>query len=250
MDRLSSAIKAQENNLGNMWAMLRSPGVPSLLTAMTAACVHEFVLSSAFTGIMKDLIPQGELALFLIASTLYLPMIAGRLAGGDLSNRRMSPASMYIGFSALSAIGTAMMVTAGGSVPQTIAGATIATIGIGNFFTQMYDYITKRYEEKRDRELSSLMALTMGAAGLIAIPAGYMAGMAGLGVPANLLYASGMLLASLLLTPKMMQGSSLITGIREEAQDFWQKIKKIFRRGDKNDPGEGPLEGGEPLPAE
>ncbi len=250
MERLSDAIKMQENNLGNMWTMFRSPGVPSLLAAMSAACVHEFVLSSSFTGIMKDLIPQGELALFLVASTLYLPMIAGRLAGGDLSNREMSPASMYIGFSTLSAIGTAMMVTAGGSVPQTIAGATIATIGIGNFFTQMYNYITGRYEkEKRDRELSSLMALTMSVGGAVAIPAGYMAGMAGLGVPANLLYASGMLLTSLLLTPRMMRNSSLVTGVRQEIQKVWERFKRFFHRGGDT-PGEGPTEGPTPSPAQ
>ena len=248
MERLSDAIKVQENNLGNMWTMFRSPGVAALLTAMSAACVHEFVLSSSFTGIMKDLIPQGELALFLTASALYLPMIAGRLAGGDLSNRKMKPASMYIGFSALSAIGTTMMATAGGSVPLTIAGAAIATIGIGNFFTQMYDYITRRYP-KRVRELSSLMALTMGVGGAVAIPAGYMAGMSGMGVPANLLYASGMLLTSLLLTPRMMRNSSLVTGVRQEIQKVWERFKRFFHRGGDT-PGEGPTEGPTPSPAQ
>ena len=248
MERLSDAIKMQENNLGNMWAMFRSPGVATLLIAMSTACVHEFVLSSSFTGIMKNLIPQGELALFLTASALYLPMIAGRLAGGDLSNRKMKPASMYIGFSALSAIGTTIMATAGGSVPLTIAGAAIATIGIGNFFTQMYDYITRLYP-KRVRELSSLMALTMGVGGAVAIPAGYMAGMSGMGVPANLLYASGMLLTSLLLTPRMMRNSSLVTGVRQEIQKVWERFKRFFHRGGDT-PGEGPTEGPTPSPAQ
>ena len=247
--RLSSALAKQENNLGNMWAMFRAPGVASLMTAMVAATTHEFVISSSFSGIMKNLIPRdGELANFLTAAALYVPLIAGRL-GGNWISRRISPDSMYIFCSSLSAIGTGIMATANGSVPQTIAGAVVASLGVGNFFTQMYDHIMRRYP-KQNRELSSLLALTMGFGGLAAIPAGYMAGQMGMGVPVDLMYAGGMLAASLVLTPRMMHNSSFVVGIRQEAQKLWQRVKSIFRRGDKNNPGTGATPGGDPVPVQ
>ena len=198
---------------------------------------------------MKGLIAQGEFANFLVSSSLYVPLIAGRLGGNWLSSRGVSKDSMYIFCSALSAAGTAIMATANGSVSQTITGAVVASLGIGNFFTQMYDYIMRRYP-KQNRELSSLLALTMGVGGLAAIPAGYMASLMGMGVPVDLMYASGMLTASLILTPKMMVKSSLVVGIRQEVQDCWQRIKNLFRRGGKNNPGAGNVSGGAPAPVQ
>lgn len=141
------------------------------------------------------------------------------------------------------------MATANGSVPQTIAGAVVASLGVGNFFTQMYDYIMRRYP-KQNRELSSVLALTMGMGGLAAIPAGYMAGQMGMGVPVDLMYAGGMLAASLILTPRMMRNSSFVIGIKQEAQKFWQRVKSIFRGGDKN-PGAGATPaGGDAVPVQ
>ena len=248
MKRLASALQKQENNLGNMWAMFRAPGVASLMTAMVAATTHEFVISSSFSGIMKGLIANdGELANFLTAAALYIPLIAGRL-GGNWISRRISPDSMYIFCSSLSAAGTAVMATANGSVSQTIVGAVVASLGVGNFFTQMYDYIMRRYP-KQNRELSSLLALTMGFGGLAAIPAGYMAGQMGMGVPVDLMYAGGMLGASLLLTPRMMQNSSFVVGLKQEAQKLWKGFKGLFRRGGNNNPGAG-ISGGDPATAQ
>ena len=174
VEEVAASIKVQENNLGNMWKMLKAPGVSSLATAMTLATVHEFVISSSFAGTMKDLISQGELANFLIATFLYVPLIAGRL-GGNWISRRISPDTMYLFCSSLSAIGTAIMAAAGTSVPMAITGAAIATLGVGNFFSQMYDYIMNKYP-KQNREISSILALTMGVAGLGAVPAGYAVG--------------------------------------------------------------------------
>lgn len=246
--RLSAALRVQENNLGNMWTMIRAPGVASLTAAMVAATTHEFVISSSFSGIMKGLIAQGEFANFLIASSLYVPLIAGRL-GGNWISRRISPDSMYIFCSSLSAIGTGIMATANGSVSQTIAGAVVASLGVGNFFTQMYDYIMRRYP-KQNRELSSVLALTMGMGGLAAIPAGYFAGQMGMGVPVDLMYAGGMLAASLILTPRMMRNSSFVVGIRQEMQKFWQRVKSVFRRGGNNNPGAGAAPGGDAVPVQ
>ena len=112
---------------------------------------------------------------------------------------------------------------------QTIAGAAVASLGVGNFFTQMYDYIMNRYP-KQNRELSSILALTMAVGGLGAIPAGYLASMSGAGLPMDLLYAGTMLGASLLLTPGMMSNSSLVKGVKYEAGRLWKKVKGVFKR--------------------
>ncbi len=231
--QVRSSLSVQENTLGNMAKMLKAPGVAALTTAMTLATVHEFVISSSFASTMKTLIDQGEFANFLIACSLYVPLIAGRL-GGNLISRRISADSMYIFCSALSAIGTGIMATAGGSISQMITGAAIASFGVGNYFTQMYDYIMNLYP-KQNRELSSILALTMAIGGLGAIPAGYVASMAGMD-SISLLYAGVALGASLLLTPGMMVNSTFVKALKYEAGRLWKGVKNLFKRN-KNKPG-------------
>ena len=231
ISKIKSSIKVQENTLGNMAKMLKAPGVAALSTAMTLATVHEFVISSAFSSTMKGLISEGELANFLIACSLYIPLLGGRL-GGNLVSRRISADSMYILCSSLSALGTGIMIGAGDSIPLTITGAAVASLGVGNFFTQMYDYIMTLYP-KQNREISSILALTMALGGLGAIPAGYLAS-ANNDVP-SLIYAAAALGLSLVLTPGMMKHSTLVKGMRYEAKRLWKGIQKLFKRGgDKN----------------
>ncbi len=239
VEKVAISIKKQENNLGNMWKMIKAPGVPALTTAMTLATVHEFVISSSFSGMMKGLISEGELANFLIAASLYIPFIVGRL-GGNWVSRRISKDSMYLLCSALSAVGTAIMATAGGSVSQAITGAAVASLGVGNFFTQMYDYIMTKYP-KHNRELSSILALTMGVGGLGAIPAGYFASQVGAGIPVDLLYAGGMLAASLVLTPGMLKNSSIVKGIADMVRIPWKNLKTRVKRFFHRNGDEPPL---------
>ena len=239
VEKVAISIKKQENNLGNMWKMIKAPGVPALTTAMTLATVHEFVISSSFSGMMKGLISEGELANFLIAASLYIPFIVGRL-GGNWVSRRISKDSMYLLCSALSAVGTGIMATAGGSVSQAITGAAVASLGVGNFFTQMYDYIMTKYP-KHNRELSSILALTMGIGGLGAIPAGYFASQVGAGIPVDLLYAGGMLAASLVLTPGMLKNSSIVKGIADMVRIPWKSLKTRVKRFFHRDGDEPPL---------
>lgn len=239
-EKVASSIHVQENVLGNMAKMMKAPGVLSLTSAMTLATVHEFVLSSSFAGAMKQLIPAGELGNFIIAATLYLPLIIGRL-GGNVISKRISSGSMYLFCSALSSLGTMMMIGAGNSIPMTIAGAATASLGVGNFFTQMYDYIMKKYPAQ-NRELSSILALTMGIAGLMALPASYFAGI----IPgADLLYAAGCLGASLVLTPGMMVNSSFVKVAKNEWSNLKTAVKNFFKRGNKNGPGN--LDGAAPV---
>ena len=229
--QIANSIAVQENTVGNMVKMLKAPGVTALSAAMTLATIHEFVISSSFSTAMKQLINQGELANFLIACSLYVPLIVGRL-GGNVISRRMSADSMYIFCSALSAIGTAIMALAGDSVGQMITGAAIASFGVGNFFTQMYDYIMNLYP-KQNRELSSILALTMALGGLGAIPAGYVASMVGWD-PASLVYAGTALIASLFLTPGMMKHSTLVKAMKYETKRLWKGVKNLFKRNKKN----------------
>ncbi len=233
VDQIKASISVQENTIGNMLKMLKAPGVASLATAMSLATVHEFVVSSSFANAMKTLIDQGELANFLIACSLYVPLLAGRL-GGNLISRRISADTMYILCSAFSALGTGAMATAGDSVAQMVAGAAIASFGIGNFFTQMYDYIMNLYP-KQNREISSILSLTMAIGGLGAIPAGYLTAAAG-DAP-GLIYAGVALGLSLLLTPGMMKNSSLIKGMKYEAGRLWKGVKNIFKRGGNKNGG-------------
>ncbi len=220
------SIKAQENLFKNMGKMIKAPGVGALSTAMTLATIHEFVISSSFAGTMKDLVSEGELANFLIATFLYVPLIAGRL-GGNWISRRISPDTMYLLCSSLSAIGTAIMAAAGTSVPMAITGAAIATLGVGNFFSQMYDYIMNKYP-KQNREISSILALTMGVAGVGAIPAGYVT-MQTVGAPLDLWYAGVALVGSLLLTPGMMKNSSFVKAVSQPWKKLKNKIGKWFK---------------------
>ena len=217
--QVAASIKMQENNLGNMAKMLKVPGVGALTAAMTLATVHEFVISTSFASTIKDLISQRELANFLMATSLYVPLIFGRL-GGNWISRRISPDTMYLLCSTLSAAGTGIMALAGTSVPVAITGAAVASLGIGNFFTQMYDYIMSKYP-KHNRELSAILSLTMAAAGIAAIPAGYMTAQV-TGAPLDLWYAAAALAGSLLLTPGMMKNSSLV----KAAKDGWKSLKK------------------------
>ncbi len=190
-----------ENLLKNMKGMLKVEGVAPLLTGMTLATVHEFVVSSSFAGTMNNIIPKGDLANFLVAGTLYLPMIAGRIGGNWLSPK-ISPGSMYMLCSGLSAAGTAMIGLSGGDVPTMITGAAIASLGMGNYYTQMYNYIMEKHKKYR-RELSSLLSLTMALGGIGAMfaPGGY---------TWDMLFAGGLLGISWLTTLPMFASSSFV----------------------------------------
>ena len=153
-----------ENLFKNMKGMFKVEGVAPLLAGMTLATVHEFVVSSSFAGTMNQVISAGDLANFLVAGTLYLPMIVGRIGGNWLSPK-ISPGSMYMLCSGLSALGTAMIGFSGGDVPTMIAGAAVASLGMGNYYTQMYNYIMEKHQKYR-RELSSLLSLTMALGGI------------------------------------------------------------------------------------
>jgi len=232
VSRIHDSLHLQENLFGNLWHTMKMPGVAALITGMAFATTHEIVISSSFSATMRQLIDQGEWANFLVALSLYVPLIFGRL-GGNVISRRLSPGSMYLFSSALSAFGTAIMATAGLSVAQTITGAAIASLGTGNFFTQMYDFIMRKYPQ-HNRELSSVITLSLAVSGMLAIPAGYLAGLGGF--TPDLLYAGAMLLGSLVLTPAMMADSSFVKVFKYEWNQLKAFFQRMFRRGPTNPP--------------
>lgn len=242
VSRIHDSLHLQENIFGNLWHTMKMPGVAALITGMAFATTHEIVISSSFSATMRQLIDQGEWANFLVALSLYVPLIVGRL-GGNVISRRLSPGSMYLFSSALSAFGTAVMATAGLSVAQTIAGAAVASLGTGNFFTQMYDFIMRKYPQ-HNRELSSVITLSLAVSGLLAIPAGFLAGLGG--YTPDLLYAGAMLLGSLVLTPAMMADSSFVKVFKYEWTQLKNFFQRIFRRGPTKPPAAG-LENAAPV---
>ena len=212
VEKIETDLNKLDNRLKNMWAMVGVEGVLPLTMGMTAATVHEFVVSSSFADTMNDVIPAGDLANFLVALTLYVPMIAGRI-GGNWMSKKLSKGSMYLFCSTLSAIGTAMIGLSGGHVRTMIIGAALASVGMGNFYTQMYNYITEKHK-KYNREISALLSLTMAFGGL-----GAMVSPTSLGLTGNpawdMAFAGGLLVLSCLLTKPMFASSSLVKAMKD-----------------------------------
>ena len=99
-----------------------------------------------------------------------------------------------------------------------IAGAAVANLGMGNFFTQMFNYIMEKHKKYR-REISSLVSLTMAFGGLGAMlaPGTY---------TWDMVFAGGLLGLSWLMTVPMFASSSLIK--------MWKETplgKKVHEKG-------------------
>ncbi len=227
-------------SFASWWKVLKeAKGVKALSLAMTLASVHEFILSSSFAASINTLVPDGAYANFLVALCLYVPFIAGRL-GGNVIGKRISSGSMYILCSALSAIGTAMMIANVGNLAPTMVGAIVASLGVGNFFTQMYDYIMQKHP-KLQREISVILALTMAIAGLATLPASYLTSIT---KNLDLIYAGVCLGLSLVLTPGMMKDSTLFKFVNTQVKKLFGKNAKAAKTTKKDKhKGDGPAGG-------
>ena len=196
--------------------------------AATLATVHELSVSNGFAFALRNLIPSGDAANALTALALYGSMSLGRLGGNWLS-RRMSGSSLYTLASACSAIGTGMMIGAGENVPLLISGAVLASFGVGNFFSQMYDFMTKSADKKYRRVISLILNYTMPAAAILSIPMRKLVEVTG--IPALDLSISGVaLLASFAFSYRMFAKSSLVRTIQNESSRAAKKIKNLFHR--------------------
>ena len=243
----SATIHHLENNTTSPWQVfLHAPSVALITLGMTLASVHEFSISSAFAMNLNKLISDGDMANLLVAVSLYVPLIIGRLLGNLLATR-ISSATMYLFCSGLSALGTVIMLGAGGNVTLSIIGAVITSLGVGNYFSQMYNYVTKK-NPKLQREISVVLAVTMALAGGLTVPASHLNEWFG-GTNLDIWYAMGNLIASLALTSGMMKKSTLVKFIKSSLLSVIESFKK-----NKNDKGDSdvnnqlPAENAEPLP--
>lgn len=221
-----------------LWDVFRLKSLSPSLFAMTLATVHELSVSNGFAFAMHNVLGDGTYANALTALTLYGSMSGGRILG-NLISRYLSGGSMYALSSAFSIGGTALMATAGGNIPQLVTGAVIASFGVGNFFSQMYEYMTGLYP-KYKREISLLINYTMPLAAVFSIPMRGLAeftNIAGI----DLMLAGAAVAGSVMLTPGMLANSTLVQVAKYEGGRMWTKVKNLFKGGGKNNSPAGNL---------
>ncbi len=235
----AQALQEAFDSLGRrdvrLWQVLRSPKIFPAALGMTLATMHELSVSNGFAFTMHNLLPNGAYANALTALVLYGSMSTGRLLGNWIS-RRISGGSMYALSSSLSLLGTATMVAASGNVPLLMTGAVIASFGVGNFFSQMYEYMTGLYPKFR-REISLLINYTMPAAAMLAMPMRKLVGITGF-AGMDLLVSGAGLIASLALTSGMFANSSIVLAGKYGLGQLKQYVKKVFSHKGKTPPAD------------
>lgn len=198
--------KLEHRNVSMREVLMRAPYVLPVLVAMTLGTVHELTVSSGFSFVLRNFFDVGVLSNFITAIVLYGSMVLGRLVGNVVSLRLRS-GTMY-GFSSLMSLaGTGLMAFNVGNAAALIAGAIIASFGIGNFFTQMYDFVIEN-NPKYQREVSLLITFTMSLAGLISMPMRWLVHETGV-ANLDLILSVVALGASLVLTKDMFKDSSV-----------------------------------------
>ncbi len=239
IERTTKGLQEAFDSLGrrnaNMRDVLKKPLVLPALTAMTLLTIHELGTSSEFAFAVNDALkargmdPKASIAMgtFLSALFLYAPSFIFRLAGNWLA-LRMSEGSMYALSSSASVIGTGLMIASGGSLPMLFTGALFATFGMGNFFSQVYEYIMS-LQPKYRTELAVLIGYTMPVAAVLTAGVRSLAafgntqGIYGLGLMA----CEAALIGSFFAAPGIFAGSSVIQSIKY----YWKKLINFFKGG-------------------
>ncbi|MBR4592106.1 MAG: hypothetical protein IKO35_02750, partial [Elusimicrobiaceae bacterium] len=205
-----------------MKEVIKTPKLAAGIAGMTLATVHELSMSNGLAFTVRSILPDGVASNAVTATALYGTAILGRAAGNWI-NRRVSGGSMYAISSASSIIGTGLMIGAGDSIGSLAAGAAIASFGVGNFFSQMFEYLTGLAPKYR-REISLLINYTMPAAAVISMPMRQV--VAWTNIPGiDLMIAGGALAGSLILTRGMFANSSLVQTI----QNNLKKTKNLWK---------------------
>jgi hypothetical protein len=188
----------------------KKPGVKSLAVAMSLASANEFILSSAYSAQMNALFSGEPMANFLVAASVYAPLIMGRILGMGISNK-FSSGSMYAFFSLLTLFGGVYMTFNTASAGLLLAGSIVASFGVGNFFTQMYSYIKNRHDSVK-RQLAVIISITLLPSTLLSMPSAALGALIAPATPeaGRLLYGVILHAVSLFLTTKMMADSSLV----------------------------------------
>lgn len=224
----------------SLGSVLKMPGVLSALSAMTFLTVHELGTSSEFAYQVNELAKLkfgteggsqvSALGMFLTAFFLYGTSFFSRLAGNWLA-LRTSEGSMYAFSSAMSVIGSSLLIAADGNLPLLFTGATMATFGMGNFFSQVFEFTTKQAPKYR-QELAVLIGYTMPLAAAFSACIhsiaewGVSKGIDDLGLMTTL----GCLVTSFLICPKIFADSSVIRSAQYYGKKAWDAVKNKFRK--------------------
>ena len=182
------------------------------------------------------------MATIMVIGVLYGSLMLGRLLG-NITTTRMSSGTSYFAYSLLSGLGTAAIM--GGIMadsPYTIiAGGVIASIGIGNYFSQMFAYIIRKHPELQS-QLSQALSFTMPIAVGISMPITYLNDWTGLPY-ARVMASLGMLVASMVCTKGMLDNSTLYKYVVQEfkeASDYVVGLYKNKIKGGDKDDGQSP----------
>lgn len=256
MEQLQHALDVLGRRNMSPWRVMKMPGVVSSLGAMTLLTVHELGTSSEF-AYQVGAVANAKLGLagadgaatgmFLTAFFLYGSSFFSRIAGNWVA-LRTSEGSMYAFSSLMSLLGSTLLIAADNSLPLLFTGATMATFGMGNFFSQVFEHTIKQAPKFRP-ELAVLIGYTMplGAglsSGMHALAEwGASQGVSNLGLIASL----GALVASFAVCPKMFANSSLIRSAQYYGQKMWQAARNMFIKKTQQVSPESPSDQAEAL---
>ncbi|MDD6173687.1 MAG: hypothetical protein PUB86_05325 [Elusimicrobia bacterium] len=217
--------------------MLHKEGVMGIVAGMSLATAHELSVSSAFSSTLYQIVPDGDMATIMVIGVLYGSLMLGRLLG-NITTTRMSSGTSYFVYSLLSGLGTAGIM--GGIMadsPSTIiAGGVIASIGIGNYFSQMFAYIIRKHPELQS-QISQALSFTMPLAVALSMPITYLNDWSGLPY-ARVMASLAMLVASMVCTKGMLDNSTLYKYIVQEFKEASDYVVGLYK-------GKGKLKDGE-----
>lgn len=222
--------------------MLHKESVMSVVVGMSLATAHELSISSAFSSTLYQIIPDGDMATVMVIGVLYGSLMIGRLLG-NITTTRMSSGTSYLAYSSLSGLGTAgILAGIMADLPSLIvSGGVIASIGMGNYFSQMFAYIIRKHPELQS-QISQGMSFTMPIAVGLSMPITYLNDW--LNVPyARVMASLAMLVASMIATNKMLDNSTLYKFIKQEfkeASDYVVGLYKDKIKGGKDKGDEPP----------
>ena len=230
--------------------MLHEEGVMGIVAGMSLATAHELSVSSSFSSTLYQIIPDGDMATIMVIGVLYGSLMLGRLLG-NITTTRMSAGTSYFAYSALSGLGTAGIM--GGIMadsPATIvAGGVIASIGIGNYFSQMFAYIIRKHPELQS-QISQALSFTMPVAVGLSMPITYLNDWTGLPY-ARVMASLAMLVASMVATKGMLDNSTLYKYVVQEFKEASDYVVGLYKNKIKGGKGEsGKADGGENTPGE
>jgi hypothetical protein len=191
----------------SVWQVLKTKeSVIAYTIAMTLGVMHEIVVSSGYSSKLNELLSYSDYANLLVGTFLYVPLFLGR-AFWNIALMRMSQGSTYILSSLCSLLGTVLMASYHSSAAILTAGAALASLGLSNFFGQMYSNITEKHLAFR-RQVVLILTTTMPLGAILAVPAIKLMKNPDIS-NAAFIYALAALVISLLILPSMVRNSSI-----------------------------------------